>query len=101
MQRFLDSLSFSQPYLVGLLFMVVVVFFMPGCATASADSAGRTRNFATIAATTAGGAYISARKGDGKAKNAAVGAAVGLVVGETINYFNNKAQREAYLAGYE
>ena len=65
MQRFLDSLSFSQPYLVGLLFMVVVVLFMPGCATASADSAGRTRNFATTAATTAGGAYIGAREGDG------------------------------------
>ncbi len=74
MQRFLDSLSFSQPYLVGLLFMVVVVLFMPGCATANADSAGRTRNFATTAATTAGGAYIGAREGDGKAKNAAVGA---------------------------
>jgi len=101
MQRFLDSLSFSQPYLVGLLFMVVVVFFMPGCATANADSAGRTRNFATTAATTAGGAYIGAREGDGKAKNAAVGAAAGFVVGETINYFNNKAQREAFLAGYE
>ncbi len=101
MQRFLDSLSFSQPYLVGLLFMVVVVVFMPGRATASADSAGRTRNFATTAATTAGGAYIGAREGDGKAKNAAVGAAAGFVVGETINYFNNKAQREAYLAGYE
>jgi hypothetical protein len=101
MQRFLDSLSFSQPYLVGLLFMVVVVLFMPGCATASADSAGRTRNFATTAATTAGGAYIGAREGDGKAKNAAVGAAAGFVVGETINYFNNKAQREAFLAGYE
>ncbi len=101
MQRFLDSLSFSQPYLVGLLFMVVVVLFMPGCTTASADSAGRTRNFATTTATTAGGAYIGAREGDGKAKNAAVGAAAGFVVGETINYFNNKAQREAYLAGYE
>jgi len=84
MQRFLDSLSFSQPYLVGLLFMVVVVLFMPGCATASADSAGRTRNFATTAATTAGGAYIGAREGDGKAKNAAVGAAAGLVVGVSL-----------------
>ena len=101
MQRFLDSLSFSQPYLVGLLFMVVVVLLMPGCATAGTDSAGRTRNFATTAATTAGGAYIGAREGDGKAKNAAVGAAAGFVVGETINYFNNKAQREAFLAGYE
>lgn len=101
MQRFLDSIAFSQPYLVGLLFMALVVLFMPGCATAGADSAGRTRNFATTAATTAGGAYIGAREGDGKAKNAAVGAAAGFVVGETINYFNNKAQREAFLAGYE
>jgi hypothetical protein len=101
MQRFLDSIAFSQPYLVGLLLMLMVVLFMPGCATAGADSAGRTRNFATTAATTAGGAYIGAREGDGKAKNAAVGAAAGFVVGETINYFNNKAQREAFLAGYE
>ncbi len=101
MQRFLDSIAFSQPYLVGLLFMVLVMLFMAGCSTAGADSAGRTRNFATTAATTAGGAYIGAREGDGKAKNAAVGAAAGFVVGETINYFNNKAQREAFLAGYE
>ena len=101
MQRFLDSLSLSQPILVGLLFLVVVVLLMPGCATASADSAGHTRDFATTAATTAGGAYIGAREGDGKAKNAAVGAAAGFVVGEAINYFNNKAQREAFLAGYE
>ncbi|MBL9188340.1 MAG: hypothetical protein JNK23_12720 [Opitutaceae bacterium] len=101
MQRFLDSLSFSQPYLIGLLFVILIVLIMPGCATASADSAGRTRDFATTAATTAGGAYIGAREGDGKAKNAAVGAAAGFVVGETINYFNNKAQQEAFLAGYE
>lgn len=101
MQRFLDSLAYSQPYLVGLLFIVLVLLFMPGCATAGADSAGRTRDFATTAATTAGGAYIGAKEGDGKAKNAAVGAAAGFVVGEAINYFNNKAQREAYLAGYE
>ena len=30
-----------------------------------------------------------------------MGAAVGFVAGETINYFNNKAQQEAFLAGYE
>src|SRR5690349_8460213 len=101
MQRFLDNLVYSQPYLIGLLFLIVVVVFMPGCATAGADSAGRTRDFATTAATTAGGAYIGAKEGNGKAKNAAVGAAAGFVVGEAINYFNNKAQREAYLAGYE
>jgi hypothetical protein len=101
MQRFLDNLVYSQPYLIGLLFLFIVVVFMPGCATAGADSAGRTRDFATTAATTAGGAYIGAKEGNGKAKNAAVGAAAGFVVGEAINYFNNKAQREAYLAGYE
>ena len=101
MQRFLDSLSFSQPYIIGLLFFVMMLLFMPGCATAGGDSAGRTRDFATTAATTAAGAYVGAREGDGKAKNAAVGAAAGFVVGEAINYFNNKAQREAYLAGYE
>lgn len=101
MQRILDSLSFSQPYIVGLLILLVVLLFTPGCATAGADSAGRTRNFATTAATTAAGAYVGAREGDGKATNAAVGAAVGFVAGETINYFNNKAQREAYLAGYQ
>ena len=101
MQRLLDSLAFSQPYLVGLLMMILVLLFMPGCATAGAESAGRTRDFATTAATTAGGAYIGAKEGNGKAKNAAVGAAAGFVVGEAINYFNNKAQREAYLAGYE
>ena len=101
MQRFFDNLAFSQPYLVGLLLLLFVVFFMPGCATAGADSAGRTRDFATTAATTAGGAYIGAKEGDGKAKNAAVGAAAGFVVGEAIGYFNNKAQREAFLAGYE
>lgn len=101
MQRFLDTLAYAQPYLIGLLFMIVALLFMPGCATAGADSAGRTRDFATTATTTAAGAYIGAREGDGKAKNAAVGAAAGFVVGEAINYFSNKAQREAYLAGYE
>ena len=101
MQRLLDSLSFSQPYIVGLLFLLIVLLFAPGCATAGADSAGRTRNFATTAATTAAGAYIGAREGDGKATSAAIGAAAGFVAGEAINYFNNKAQREAYLAGYQ
>lgn len=100
MQRLLDSLTFSQPYLL-ILLLLLLVTFTSGCATAGADSAGRTRNFATTAATTAGGAYIGAKEGDGKGKNAAVGAAVGFIAGETINYFNNKAQREAFLAGYE
>ena len=101
MQRFLDNLVFSQPYLLGLLPLLAVMVFMSGCATAGADSAGSTRNFATTGATTAAGAYIGAKSGNGSAKSAAVGAAVGFVAGETINYFNNKAQREAFVAGYE
>jgi hypothetical protein len=101
MQRFLDNLVYSQVYLLALLPLLIVLLFMSGCATAGADSAGRTRDFTTTAATTAAGAYIGAKDGNGKAKNAAVGAAVGFVAGETINYFNNKAQREAFLAGYE
>jgi uncharacterized protein YceK len=101
MHRLLDNLVFSQPYLLGLLLLMVVLLLMSGCATAGADSAGRTRDFATTAATTAAGAYVGAKEGNGKAKNAAVGAAVGFVAGETINFFNNKAQREAFLAGYE
>lgn len=101
MTRFLDTLSFSQPYLYGLLPLALVVLLTSGCATAGADSAGRTRDFTTTAATTATGAYIGANNSSNKAKGAAVGAAGGFVVGETINYFNNKAQREAFLAGYE
>ena len=101
MQRFLDSLTFSHPYLLGLLVAIPVMFFTSGCATAGAESAGSTRNFTTTAATTAAGAYVGAKEGNGKAKSAAMGAAVGFVAGETINYFNNKAQREAFLAGYE
>lgn len=101
MQRFLDNVAFLQPYLFCLLPLIVILVLTSGCATAGADSAGRTRNFATTAATTAAGAYVGAKEGDGRAKNAAVGAAVGFVAGEAINYFNNKAQREAFLAGYE
>lgn len=101
MNRFLDNLAFAQPYLIGLVFAVVIMVLATGCATTGADSAGGTRDFVTTAATTAGGAYVGAKEGDGKAKSAAIGAAAGFVAGETINYFNNKAQREAYLAGYE
>jgi hypothetical protein len=101
MNRFLDNLAFAQPYLVTLFFAVVVIILMPGCATTGADSAGRTRDFAITAATTAGGAYVGANNANDKAKGAAIGAAAGFVAGETINFFNNKAQREAYLAGYE
>ena len=101
MHRVLEGLSYLFPYLLAGVLLVLIAFANSGCATASAKSAGRSRDFATTAATTAAGAYIGAKEGDGKAKNAAVGAAVGLVAGETINYFNNKAQREAFLAGYE
>ena len=101
MNRVLEGLSYLFPYFLAGVLLVFLALANTGCATASADSAGRSRDFATTAATTAAGAYIGAKEGDGKAKNAAVGAALGLVAGETINYFNNKAQREAYLAGYE
>jgi hypothetical protein len=101
MNRFLDNLAYAQPYIIGLLFMLMVLLLTLGCATAGAESAGRTRRFATTATTTATGAYVGSKEGDGKAKNAAVGAAAGFVVGETINYLSDTAQREAYLAGYE
>ena len=101
MPRFTDALDFSRPYLVGLLPLLLLLVLMPGCTTANAGSAGRTRDFATTAVTTAGGAYIGAKEGDGKARNAALGGAVGFVAGEAVNYFNNKAQREAFTSGYE
>lgn len=101
MNRFFDNLALLQPYIIASLFLLVVVVFSAGCATTGAESAGSMRNFVTTATTTAGGAYIGAKEGDGKPKSAAVGAAAGFVVGETINFLSNKAQREAYLAGYE
>ena len=101
MQRLLENLAFSQPYLVGLILVILVILFLPGCATAGAETAGRTRDFATTAAATAAGAYVGANNSHDKAKGAAIGAAAGFVVGETVNYFSNKAQREAFLAGYE
>ena len=101
MLRILNFLSLTQPLFYALLPLVLLALFSSGCATAGADSAGRTRNVTTTAATTAAGAYIGSKEGDGKAKNAAVGAAIGFVAGETINFLNNKAQREAFLAGYE
>lgn len=97
----MDTLRFVLPYVFTLLSVLLVVWLMSGCATASAESAGGTRNFATTAGTTALGAYVGAKEGEGKAKNAALGAAVGFVAGEAINFFSNKAQRDAYLAGYE
>lgn len=87
--------------IIAILAMLVVMLLTQGCSTMGANSAGGTRDFATTAVTTAGGAYIGAKEGGGKAKNAAVGAAAGFVVGETVNYLNNKAQKEAFVAGYE
>ncbi|MFT3784168.1 MAG: YMGG-like glycine zipper-containing protein [Nibricoccus sp.] len=81
--------------------LVVTAFAVSGCSTAGGDTAGRTRDFTTTAATTAAGGYVGANNSNNKAKGAAIGAAAGFVVGETINYFNNKAQKEAFLAGYE
>lgn len=101
MLRPLNILSFSQPYLYGLLPLVLVILLTSGCATAGADSAGKTRDFTTTTATTAAGAYIGTNNSNNKAKGAAIGAAAGFVTGEAINYFNNKAQREAFVAGYE
>lgn len=101
MNRFFDNLALAQPYVISFLFLLLIVVFAPGCASTGAEPAGGMRNFVTTATTTAAGAYVGAREGDGKAKSAAVGAAAGFVVGEAINYLGNKAQREAYLAGYE
>ena len=101
MQRLHDSLGFSSPYLFGLLPLFLLALLASGCATAGPDSAGRTRNRMTTAATTAGGAYVGAHNSHDKAKGAAIGAAAGFVVGEAVNYFNTKAQRQAFVAGYE
>jgi hypothetical protein len=101
LSRFLDSLSFAHPYFCGLLPLVLVLLVTSGCATAGANSAGRTRDFATTAATTAAGAYVGANNSHDKAKGAAIGAATGFVTGEAVNFFNNKAQRDAFVAGYE
>lgn len=101
MRRVFDLLCDTQPYLISLLILTIVLLLQTGCATAGAESAGKTRDFTTTAVTTAAGGYIGSKEGNGKAKNAAIGAAAGFVLGEGINYFSNKAQKEAYLAGYE
>ena len=100
MHRILEGLSFAHPYIVGVL-LLLFVFLASGCATTGGDSAGGTRNFVTTGATTAAGAYIGSKQGSDSGRGAAIGAAAGFVVGETLNFLNNKAQREAYLAGYE
>lgn len=83
------------------ILLLVASLITPGCTSAGGESAAQTRALATTAATTTAGAYIGANGGGAKAKHAAVGAGVGFVAGEAINYLSNKAQREAYLAGYE
>lgn len=101
MNRFFDVVSFVQPYVIGLLLLLLVVLASPGCASGSADSTARSRDFATTAVLTAGGGYVGAKEGDGKAESAAVGAAAGYVVGQTINFLTTKSQRDAYASGYE
>lgn len=101
MNRFLDTLVYAQPYLIGFVFAILILVLSSGCATSGAESTARSRDFATTAVMTAAGGYIGAKEGDGKAGSAAAGAAAGFVVGETINFLTNKAQREAYASGYE
>jgi len=101
MQRILEALSFLQPILLGLLCFVIVLLINAGCSATGGQSASATRSFATTASTTAAGAYVGSREGSDRPRNAAIGAAAGFALGETINFFSNKAQREAYLAGYE
>jgi hypothetical protein len=102
MKWILESLSMMYPSIIGFLLMMIVLLLNAGCTAAGGQSASQTRSFITTAATTATGAYVGAKESEhNKARGAAVGAAAGFVVGETINFFSNKAQREAYLAGYE
>lgn len=101
MNRFIDTVTFLQPYVVAFLILLLVILASPGCATSSADASARSRDFATTAVLTAGGGYVGAKEGDGKAESAAAGAAAGYVVGQTINFLTNKSQRDAYASGYE
>lgn len=101
MKWILDWASFLHPYAIAVLCLLLILLLNSGCAAAGGQSAAATRSFVTTGTSTAAGAYIGAKEGNGKARNAAVGAAAGFVVGETVNFFSNKAQREAYLAGYE
>lgn len=101
MNRFLDGVAFIHPYAIAFILFVLVLLVAPGCASSSVDSTARSRDFATTAVLTAGGGYIGAKEGDGKAENAAAGAAAGYVVGQTINFLTNKSQRDAYASGYE
>ncbi len=95
-----DRLALILRYLVLFEMGFAVLFLMPGCATTGEQTSGGTRDLITTGLTTAAGGYVGAKTGHG-AKGAAIGAAAGFIAGETINYFNDKAQSEAYLAGYE
>ena len=81
--------------------LVPLLFIVGGCTAPGGSSALQTRAILTTGATTAVGAYVGAKAGDGKPQNAVLGAAAGFLLGETLNYFTNESQREAYLAGYE
>jgi len=97
-----EALSLIYPPIIGLLLMTIVILLNGGCTTMGGQSADQTRSIVTTATSTAAGAYVGAQESDhNNARGAAVGAAAGFLVGETINYFSNKSQREAYLAGYE
>jgi hypothetical protein len=99
-QRILDFLGLCSPYLLGTVPLLVCLLLLSGCAS-NAGGPNRTGNILTTAATTAGGAYVGANNSKDKAKGAAIGAAVGLLTGESINFLNNKAQKEAFISGYE
>jgi hypothetical protein len=100
MNRNWNRLALAQRYLAVLEVGLTVLLFAPGCSTTGEQTSGGTRDLITTGLTTAAGGYIGAKSGHG-ATGAAIGAAAGFVAGETINYFDNKAQSEAYLAGYE
>src|SRR5579883_2786789 len=102
MKWILESLSMVYATIIGILVLVVFILLNAGCTAAGGESAAQTRSLMTTATATALGGYVGAKESDhNKARGAALGAAAGFVVGETMNYFGNKAQREAYLAGYE
>lgn len=103
MKCFWETLQDLQPLMVGLLLCALILLLNTGCATTGSSEASdaNTRDFVTAGAAAAAGAYIGSKASDNKASGAAIGAGAGFIVGETVNFLNNKAQREAWLAGYE
>jgi len=93
------SLFYIERRLVLLTGAALCSFLASGCTGVTDGSASKTSSLMTTATTTAAGAYIGGKNGNGE--KAAIGGAAGFAVGETINYFDNKSQREAYIAGYE